>query len=265
MGLRPSAFAACARAAVAATWLSLAAPARADPGTVVAPFGTVRARPDPTAPVLATLAQRQSLWLSADPVAYGWFEARLADGRVGYIAESEVVDAPTRGLAGRPLWVALGFGGGAVGSTGAFAARLEIGHGLRHGAATIGFTYLQEGGCAQLFCDVSLPRLSNSELSLRYGVYSRRPGFGASLSVGPAAVWTVRRGSLIGTQGGGFTGSTSYYDEVDRFTLGATAEGGVALSSRSVSFGPTVHLTANPVQPSFGLTLDLHVGYLGEP
>jgi hypothetical protein len=258
----------------------LAGPARADSGTIVAPVGTVRARPEASADVIATLAQRQSVWISADPVTPGWREARLADGRVGYIAEAEVNDVtlapPTVAPAGRPagprsmlleepLWVAGGLGAGTVGSTSAYTARAELVVSLRRGTLSLGYAYASESGCGQLFCDVSLPQISNRELSLRYGGHLRAPGFGMAISAGPAAIWTVRRGSTLLSQSGGFLGTTYYYGHVDRFTAGATVEAGLGLSSRFVSVGPTLHATLDPVQASVGVMLDLKVGYLGEP
>jgi hypothetical protein len=263
------------RAGVAALTFVLAwsSGARAATATVVAPMGAVRSRPDPSAAVLAYVPQDQALWVSADPVGSGWREARLADGRVGYILDVDVIARePTEVNGARadraheaPVWLAGGVGPALVGSTGGFVMRGEAVAGYGRRILSVGFAFATEASdCGQPFCSVSLPQRSNKELAARYGLAMRAPWVAAAFSAGLAAIWTVNRGDTVLSQGGLFAPTTTY-NRIDRFTVGATAEAGVALSSRVLSIGPTVHATVDWVQPSLAIMLDLHVGYIGEP
>jgi hypothetical protein len=246
---------------------------KAAPGIVLARVGTVRARPLPSAAVLAVLSTNQAIWISADPVRPGWREARLGDGRVGYILEAEVGEAvapsapptPTVAQQEPPVWLAGGMGGALVGSAGGIGMRAEIAAGFGRGIVTVGYMFATEAAtCAPFACAIATPQSSNKELSARFGSQLRRGGFGAAISAGPAAIWTVQRGSTLVAQPG-LLGGNYQYNRIDRFTVGATVEGGIALSSRVISIGPTVHATVDPVQQSVALVLDLRVGYLGEP
>jgi hypothetical protein len=162
------------------------------------------------------------------------------------------------------LSVAGGFGPAFVGSTSGVAVRAAAVRG--HGPQTfsLSFTYVSEA-CGSLFCGESLPRRSNKEVSLLYGYRRRAPWFAGWLSVGPSAIWAVQRGSTLLATGGGLFSANSYYNEIDHFTVGGTIEGGGGLSSRYVSFGPTVRATIDAAQSSAAIILDLHFGYLGVP
>jgi hypothetical protein len=168
---------------------------------------------------------------------------------------------PAATVAGRPFWVGGGLGWTAVGSAGGIAARAEASMGLPRGTLALGVINASELGWTG---GQSQPQLSNTELSLRYGWLGRFPGFSASISAGPAAVWTTRRGSFLMDEFT-FGGVVHHYETLKKLTWGGTVEGGVGLSSRHVWFGPAAHATIDPVQSSLAILLDLRFGFMGEP
>jgi hypothetical protein len=165
--------------------------------------------------------------------------------------------------------VAAGLGPGSVGSQDALLGRVEASLGLGARTFSLRYSYVEEschsgGG---FFCaHVDLPRAANKEVALLYGVKFRAPFVVGLASIGPAALWTTQRGSLLLSHTDGFFfGSTDQYNSIKRFTVGAAIEAGVYLSSRIISIGPTVAVDLDVAQSSLALLLDLHLGYMGEP
>jgi hypothetical protein len=165
-------------------------------------------------------------------------------------------------------WMALGMGidWGAVGGATAAAAALEGSIAFGHHLISLRYTYLEEDPCpGSLLClggDVSVPHLSNQELSVQYGWAKRLPARLVHGSVGPAAVWTLQRGSTLESQAC-FLGCVDTYNAIHHLTVGAAGEAGVSLTSSVIGIGPTLLFDLNPVQSSWGVVIDLYLGWIG--
>jgi hypothetical protein len=165
-------------------------------------------------------------------------------------------------------WLAGGLGWGSIGGQDASLARTELAVGIGRHLVSLSYTYSEdtngacETGAILCFNDVSLPRNSAKELALRYGVKGRAPFVLGTASIGPAAVWGVQRGSNLLSRDC-FFACASQYDARTFRAVGATAEFGGYLSSRFVSFGPTVVIDINAFQSFWAVMVDLHLGYLG--
>lgn len=165
-------------------------------------------------------------------------------------------------------WLAAGLGWGAVGGQGAAATRLELALGRGSRLLSVRYSFFQDTNgtsCDQFICldgTVSLPRSTDKELAVQYGVVKRLYGALETASIGVAGVRTLQRGDhLLSTDG--FFGTINQYNSIARWTVGATAEVGAYISSRFVSFGPTFVVDLNLVQPALAVLLDLHVGWMG--
>jgi len=60
------------------------------------------------------------------------------------------------------------------------------------------------------------------------------------------------------------SGCVYAYNGIDGHTVGATAELGGYLTSRYVSFGPTLIMDVNSVQSVWGVLIDWHFGWMGK-
>jgi hypothetical protein len=250
---------------VAASVVVIPTTAAAAPGTVVAYRGVVHERPDDSSPVVSTLAQYAPVSISADLVTPGWREAVLPGGSVGYIRDDAVVPAgatPSVVVVEPPVdprheattWFGLGAGSARFGGHDGLGLDFEIASGVGRRFLSLGFAFMTEVTEPCLFCSVPQPQESNKELTLRYGVRARWPWVAAWTAVGLAAVWTVQRGAPIPSSSGGggiiiFPGP-DLHQEIDRFTVGATACGGVALSGSYFAVGPAVRATLDTVRSS---------------
>jgi hypothetical protein len=163
-------------------------------------------------------------------------------------------------------WVSGGLGaaliGGDTGSSKGLGATLGVGRNL----FSLRYRYSEEiQDCGQTACGVGVaPLSSNTELAFEYGVQARSSVFLATASVGLSALWITERGDtlLSGPMPG--TYGTAQYNAIRHFTVGATWELGAYLSSRFISFGPTLVLTADAFQSSAAILVDLHLGYVGK-
>jgi hypothetical protein len=167
-------------------------------------------------------------------------------------------------------WAAGGIGLGRVGSHGAQTGRVEVSGWFGRQVLSLRYTQTEEEDIVPVIVlfpgDVSLPRNEDRELALLYGMRVRSRGFLASASGGPAAVWTVQRGStLLQTDSCGFFGGCQqHYDSTGRFAVGAALETGAYLSTDHLSFGPTLIADVNAVQSYWTiLFLDFHIGWMG--
>jgi len=171
-------------------------------------------------------------------------------------------------------WVAGGIGLGKVGSELADAERIEVS--ILTGMHMLSLRYANtdedEAPRAILFpfANLALPRNSDRELALLYGIAARSPSaprFLATASAGAAAVWTVQRGStVLSTDNCGFFGNCQdHYNSTERFTVGAALETGVYFNSRYLSLGATLMADLNAVQSCYSVLLDLHIGRTGSP
>ena len=165
-------------------------------------------------------------------------------------------------------WLAAGFGAGGVGAQAATAGRLELALGRGSRLLSVRYLYFEDSNgtsCDQFIClggTFSLPRSTDKELAVQYGLMERVGAVLVTSSVGAAGVRTLQRGNhLLSTDG--FVGTIYHYDSTARWTVGATAELGGYLTSRFLSFGPTFVADLNPVQPAWAFLLDLHVGWMG--
>lgn len=173
------------------------------------------------------------------------------------------IATPSQPLIG---WLAAGLGVGGVGTQVASARRLEAAFGRGSRLLSIRYSYFEDTNvsCEQSGCfdsTVSLPRSSDKELAVQYGIAKRFYAGLATASLGVAGLRTLKRGShLLSTDE---LGTTYHYDSTNQWTAGVTAEAGAYLSSRFLSFGPTFVADLNPAQPAWGILLDLHVGWMG--
>jgi hypothetical protein len=160
------------------------------------------------------------------------------------------------------FWLSGGVGPALIGGDAGIGERFEMTAGLRGNTLTLRLGHAAEiADCGPCYVQVS-PINTNTEIALLYGIMHRGYGYLLSASVGPAAIWTTERGnSLIEDESAGY--GTDQYNTIKRFTVGATWELGAYLSSRFCSFGPTLTLTADAVQSTAAILVDLHFGYMG--
>jgi hypothetical protein len=196
----------------------------------------------------------------------------LAVGLASTLSRDARADAGLAGAAApRPPiigWLAGGLGWGNVGPQGAAVSRVELAFGRGSRLVSLRYAFWQDTNgtsCDQFICldgTFDLPRSTSKELALQVGVVKRLYATIATASVGVAGLRTVKRGNHL-LSSDSFFGTINYYDSTTRWTGGVAAEAGAYLSSRFVSFGPTLVVDLNPVQPSWGILVDLHLGWMG--
>jgi hypothetical protein len=165
-------------------------------------------------------------------------------------------------------WLAAGAGPASIRYQDGGGGRLEAAVGLGHHLLSLRYLHVADtnGDCSSVIClgnDVSLPRNSGDEIAVQYGAKLRAPYLLTLASAGLGAVRTVTRGNNLLSQDC-FFGCLNTYDHTTRWTGALTAEVGGYLSARAISFGPTFVVDVNPVQPFWGLLIDLHLGWMGE-
>jgi hypothetical protein len=168
------------------------------------------------------------------------------------------------------LWVSGGlYVAAAIGGQDASAGRLELAAAKGRHLLSFRYTYVEDtnGACGDIIClssNVSLPRDAANEFALQYGVRRRAPYTVLTASAGAALLWTVQRGTDLQSMTC-FFGCVYQYNTIKGHAVGGTAEFGAYLSSRFISFGPTFVADFNTIQSFWGILLDLHLGWMGEP
>lgn len=164
-------------------------------------------------------------------------------------------------------WVSGGIGAGLIGGDTSLSQGLGATVGVGRNLFSLRYRYSVEiQDCGPTTCYIGVaPLSSNRELAFEYGVQARSSVFLATASVGLSALWITERGDTVlsSPMPGSYSG-TAQYNAIRHFTVGATWELGAYLSSRAVSLGPTLVVTADAFQSSVAILLDLHLGYMGE-
>jgi hypothetical protein len=164
--------------------------------------------------------------------------------------------APAR--ADKNIYVGAGalIGGGWFGQGGGEAAILELEARRQPHAFILRYVAADEGPSA------SRPLRSNQELALLYGWGAQGRYWVASTTLGVAGLSTVRRGAFLRADGGFFGGSVSYYETVERKTVGVAFQGGMCFCGQHVGLDLQLAADFNPIQSFGGLFLGLRVGRL---
>jgi hypothetical protein len=60
-----------------------------------------------------------------------------------------------------------------------------------------------------------------------------------------------------------FFGCVDTYNSINHLTFGAAGEAGIALTSSVIGIGPAFLIDVNPVQSSWGVVVDIYLGWIG--